>query len=95
MSGHREYIRVLEQKSQRLKQLTEDLIEASKISSGNIELHPTEHEAGADAAAGLRGVLRSVWRRKAGSRWRVRHGERAGGDPGGRPAAVESAGKSA
>ena len=33
-----EYIRVLEQKSQRLKQLTEDLIEASKISSGNIEL---------------------------------------------------------
>lgn len=35
-----EYIRVLEQKSQRLKQLTEDLIEASKINSGNIELHP-------------------------------------------------------
>lgn len=34
-----EYIRVLEQKSQRLKQLTEDLIEASKINSGNIELH--------------------------------------------------------
>lgn len=35
----KEYIRVLEQKSQRLKQLTEDLIEASKINSGNIELH--------------------------------------------------------
>ena len=34
-----EYIRILEQKSQRLKQLTEDLIEASKINSGNIELH--------------------------------------------------------
>lgn len=34
----KEYIRILEQKSQRLKQLTEDLIEASKISSGNIEL---------------------------------------------------------
>ena len=34
--GH--YIEVLEQKSQRLKQLTEDLVEASKISSGNIEL---------------------------------------------------------
>lgn len=32
------YIEVLEQKSQRLKQLTEDLVEASKISSGNIEL---------------------------------------------------------
>lgn len=33
------YIEVLEQKSQRLRQLTEDLVEASKISSGNIELH--------------------------------------------------------
>ena len=32
------YIQVLEQKSNRLKQLTEDLVEASKISSGNIEL---------------------------------------------------------
>lgn len=32
------YIEVLESKSQRLKQLTEDLVEASKISSGNIEL---------------------------------------------------------
>ena len=36
----REYIGVLDQKTQRLKTLTEDLIEASKISSGNIELHP-------------------------------------------------------
>ena len=42
----REYIRVLDQKSQRLKQLTEDLIEASKISSGNIELHMTELNLG-------------------------------------------------
>lgn len=32
------YIRVLEAKAQRLKQLTEDLVEASKISTGNIEL---------------------------------------------------------
>lgn len=32
------YLAVLEQKSQRLKQLTEDLLEASKISSGNIKL---------------------------------------------------------
>lgn len=32
------YIEVLEQKSQRLKHLTEDLVEASKISSGNIKL---------------------------------------------------------
>ena len=33
-----EYIKVLENKSQRLKHLTEDLVEASKISSGNITL---------------------------------------------------------
>ena len=33
------YIRVLDEKSQRLKQLTDDLVEASKISSGNISLH--------------------------------------------------------
>ncbi|MDE6846294.1 MAG: HAMP domain-containing histidine kinase [Lachnospiraceae bacterium] len=33
------YIRVLDEKSQRLKQLTDDLVEASKISSGNINLH--------------------------------------------------------
>ncbi|MCC8102376.1 MAG: HAMP domain-containing histidine kinase [Clostridiales bacterium] len=33
-----EYVGILEQKSQRLKQLTEDLVEASKISSGNVEL---------------------------------------------------------
>ncbi|MGO5052697.1 histidine kinase dimerization/phospho-acceptor domain-containing protein [Lachnospiraceae bacterium LCP25S3_G4] len=32
------YINVLDNKSQRLKQLTEDLVEASKISSGNITL---------------------------------------------------------
>lgn len=32
------YIKVLEQKSYRLKHLTEDLVEASKISSGNIQL---------------------------------------------------------
>lgn len=32
------YIAVLDQKSQRLKQLTEDLVEASKISSGNVTL---------------------------------------------------------
>lgn len=32
------YIEVLEQKSQRLKNLTEDVVEASKVSSGNISL---------------------------------------------------------
>lgn len=32
------YIQILDGKSQRLKQLTDDLVEASKISSGNIEL---------------------------------------------------------
>ncbi len=38
----RDYIRILENKSQRLRQLTEDLVEASKISSGNITLHMAE-----------------------------------------------------
>lgn len=33
------YIKVIDEKSQRLKQLTEDLVEASKISSGNIKLN--------------------------------------------------------
>lgn len=34
----RDYVEVLDAKSQRLKQLTDDLVEASKISSGNIAL---------------------------------------------------------
>lgn len=34
----RGYIEVLDEKSQRLKTLTDDLIEASKVSSGNVEL---------------------------------------------------------
>lgn len=36
-----EYLNVLEQKSQRLKNLTEDLVEASKASSGNLKLEMT------------------------------------------------------
>lgn len=32
------YLRILDEKSQRLKQLTEDLVEASKVSSGNVKL---------------------------------------------------------
>lgn len=32
------YIKILDEKSQRLKQLTEDLVEASKVSSGNVQL---------------------------------------------------------
>ena len=35
----RDYINVLDEKSQRLKQLTDDLVEASKISSGNVVLN--------------------------------------------------------
>lgn len=34
-----EYIDILDRKSQRLKKLTEDLIEASKVSSGNVKLN--------------------------------------------------------
>lgn len=36
------YIEILDSKSQRLKHLTEDLVEASKISSGNIKLEITQ-----------------------------------------------------
>ncbi|MCI8390713.1 MAG: HAMP domain-containing histidine kinase [Roseburia sp.] len=32
------YIQILDEKSQRLKQLTEDLVEASRVSSGNVKL---------------------------------------------------------
>ena len=32
------YVKILDEKSQRLKQLTEDLVEASKVSSGNVKL---------------------------------------------------------
>lgn len=35
----REYLQILDNKSQRLKKLTEDLVEASKVSSGNIKLN--------------------------------------------------------
>ena len=38
----KEYIEILDQKSQRLKKLTEDLVEASKASSGNIKLNIEE-----------------------------------------------------
>ena len=34
-----EYLQILDNKSQRLKRLTEDLIEASKVSSGNVKLN--------------------------------------------------------
>lgn len=34
----KEYLRILDQKSQRLKELTEDLVEASRASSGNVTL---------------------------------------------------------
>lgn len=38
----KEYIRILDKKSQRLKKLTEDLVEASKVSSGNVKLNMEE-----------------------------------------------------
>ena len=34
----RDYVQILDEKSQRLRQLTEDLVEASKVSSGNVKL---------------------------------------------------------
>ncbi|MCR4590602.1 MAG: HAMP domain-containing histidine kinase [Lachnospiraceae bacterium] len=42
----REYIDVLDQKSMRLKTLTEDLVEASKITSGNISIEPVKLDMG-------------------------------------------------
>lgn len=38
----KEYIQILDNKSQRLKKLTEDLVEASKVSSGNVKLNIEE-----------------------------------------------------
>ena len=38
----KEYIEILDRKSQRLKVLIEDLFEASKASSGNVELYPED-----------------------------------------------------
>lgn len=38
----KEYIEILDRKSQRLKKLTEDLVEASKVSSGNVKLNIEE-----------------------------------------------------
>ena len=38
----KEYIEILDKKSQRLKKLTEDLVEASKVSSGNVKLNLEE-----------------------------------------------------
>lgn len=38
----KEYIEILDQKSQRLKKLIEDLVEASKVSSGNVQLNLEE-----------------------------------------------------
>ncbi len=35
----KEYVEILDRKSQRLKKLTEDLVEASKVSSGNVKLN--------------------------------------------------------
>lgn len=38
----KKYIDILDEKSQRMKKLIEDLVEASKASSGAVELHPTK-----------------------------------------------------
>lgn len=38
----KEYVKILDMKSQRLKKLTEDLVEASKVSSGNVKLNIEE-----------------------------------------------------
>ena len=42
----REYLDVLDRQSQRLKKMTEDLVEASKASTGNISVHYEKTDAG-------------------------------------------------
>ncbi len=42
----REYIEVLDRQSARLKKLTEDLVEASKASTGNLEINPAPCDLG-------------------------------------------------
>lgn len=53
-----EYLEVLDQKSQRLKRLTEDLVEASKASSGNIKLNMEK----LDVKELIKQVSRRIWR---------------------------------
>ena len=56
------YIDVLERKSQRLKQLAEDLVEASRASSGNVKLEIVTLNLNELVQAGQRGVQRAVLR---------------------------------
>ena len=59
----RSYIEVLDSKSQRLKQLTDDLVEASKISSGNIVLNLEQLNLdGNDVAGMIYADSRRMWR---------------------------------
>ena len=63
----REYIEVLDRKSQRLKKLTEDLVEASKASTGNLEVNLRRSEC-ASWWTRLWGSTRRSWR-PGSSQW--------------------------
>lgn len=56
----KEYMAVLTEKSTKLARLVEDLIEASKLSSGNITLHPMVLDPGRTDRPGDRGVPKGI-----------------------------------
>ena len=85
------YIDILDSKSQRLKQLTEDLVEASKISSGNIKLEIYEPEPERTGTAGQRGVRRKVQGQESVSG--MYPGQRTSGDPRRQPENLACAGE--
>ena len=56
----KEYMAVLTEKSTKLARLVEDLIEASKLSSGNITLHPMVLDLGELTAQAIGGVPKGI-----------------------------------
>ena len=70
----KEYLEVLERQSARLKKLIEDLIEASKASSGSLSVNLEKLEAGAVSYTHLlRQRRKSMWRsvRKNQGKWTI------------------------
>lgn len=78
-----EYLNVLDQKSQRLKTLTEDLVEASKASSGNVKLEMTSID-----------LIEMIWQTNGEfeDKYALRHLELVSTVPGG-PLIIEADGR--
>ena len=85
----KEYVDVLHRQSARLKKLTEDLVEASKASSGCLPVHLARTDVNVPAGGRL-----SRKARGRAARARVPSRALAAEDPGGRAAAVPGAGES-